>query len=53
MDMLDELIEAMGKSIEEMRKWPVKKVQIFHHNDSDGFVNVRHGQHSHRQREWT
>jgi single-stranded-DNA-specific exonuclease len=30
------LIEAMENAIEEVRRWPQKEVQIFHHNDSDG-----------------
>lgn len=34
--MLSQLIEAMEKAIQEVRKWPAKSVQIFHHNDSDG-----------------
>lgn len=34
--MLSQLIEAMEKAIQEVRKWPAKTVQIFHHNDSDG-----------------
>jgi len=32
----DKLIQDMQKAIEEVEKWPRKKVQIFHHNDSDG-----------------
>ncbi len=35
-EMLDELIQAMENAISEMRQWPSKKVQIFHHNDCDG-----------------
>lgn len=34
--MLDVLIEAMGSAIRELRQWPEKTVQVFHHNDSDG-----------------
>lgn len=34
--MLDELIDDMDRAIYEVRKWPSKNVQIFHHNDSDG-----------------
>jgi len=34
--MLDTLIEDMERAIYELRKWPVKNIQIFHHNDSDG-----------------
>jgi acylphosphatase len=32
----DKLIQDMQKAIEEVKQWPQKKVQIFHHNDSDG-----------------
>lgn len=34
--MRDQLISAMENAIEEVRQWPKKEVQIFHHNDSDG-----------------
>jgi len=34
--MLNTLIDAMQQAIQELKKWPQKKVQIFHHNDSDG-----------------
>ena len=34
--MRDQLINAMQNAIGEVRQWPQKKVQIFHHNDSDG-----------------
>ena len=34
--MIDELLEAMSKAVQEMTRWPDKKVQLFHHNDSDG-----------------
>ncbi|CAB1058628.1 hypothetical protein D1BOALGB6SA_3384 [Olavius sp. associated proteobacterium Delta 1] len=34
--MRDQLITAMENAIEEVRQWPKKEVQIFHHNDSDG-----------------
>jgi single-stranded-DNA-specific exonuclease len=30
------LIEAMERAIQEVRHWPEKTVQIFHHNDADG-----------------
>ena len=30
------LIADMQKAIQEVRQWPKKEVQIFHHNDSDG-----------------
>jgi acylphosphatase len=32
----DQLIKAMENAIKEIRQWPKKEVQIFHHNDSDG-----------------
>jgi single-stranded-DNA-specific exonuclease len=32
----DQLINAMQNAIQEVRRWPQKEVQIFHHNDSDG-----------------
>ena len=35
-NMREKLINAMEKAIEEVRRLPHKKVQIFHHNDSDG-----------------
>jgi len=31
-----QLIEDMQKAIRDLRRWPQKEVQIFHHNDSDG-----------------
>ncbi len=34
--MLKPLINAMEQAILEVKKWPEKTVQIFHHNDSDG-----------------
>jgi len=30
------LMEAMKRAIREVREWPEKAVQIFHHNDADG-----------------
>jgi single-stranded-DNA-specific exonuclease len=30
------LIDAMEQAIREVRQWPDKSVQLFHHNDSDG-----------------
>jgi hypothetical protein len=32
----EQLIKDMQKAIQEVRQWPKKEVQIFHHNDSDG-----------------
>jgi hypothetical protein len=37
--MLDTLIDAMERAILELRKWPDKTVQVFHHNDSDGLTS--------------
>jgi single-stranded-DNA-specific exonuclease len=34
--MLNQLIKAMENAIQEVKQWPDKAVQIFHHNDSDG-----------------
>jgi single-stranded-DNA-specific exonuclease len=34
--MLYTLIEAMEHAIQEVKQWPEKTVQLFHHNDSDG-----------------
>jgi single-stranded-DNA-specific exonuclease len=33
------LIEAMERAIQEVRQWPQKAVQIFHHNDADGLTS--------------
>jgi hypothetical protein len=33
------LITAMGNAVDEVRNWPQKEVQIFHHNDSDGLTS--------------
>lgn len=33
---MDHLIAAMEHAIQEIKAWPEKTVQIFHHNDSDG-----------------
>ena len=37
--MLNILIEAMENAIREVRQWPEKTVQIFHHNDADGLCS--------------
>ncbi len=37
--MLNNLIDAMEKAIRELRQWPGKTVQVFHHNDSDGLTS--------------
>jgi single-stranded DNA-specific DHH superfamily exonuclease len=33
------LLTAMGNAAAEVRKWPQKEAQIFHHNDSDGLTS--------------
>jgi acylphosphatase len=35
-DLREKLIRDMQNAVEEVRQWPQKEVQIFHHNDSDG-----------------
>jgi len=37
--MLNILIDAMEHAIREVRQWPDKTVQIFHHNDADGLTS--------------
>ena len=37
--MREELLTAMEKAVQEVRQWPQKEVQIFHHNDSDGLTS--------------
>lgn len=37
--MLNNLIDAMEHAIRELRQWPGKTVQVFHHNDSDGLTS--------------
>ena len=37
--MKEALLTAMGQAVDEVRKWPQKQVQIFHHNDSDGLTS--------------
>jgi single-stranded-DNA-specific exonuclease len=37
--MVNTVIEAMEQAILEVKKLPDKKVQIFHHNDSDGMTS--------------
>lgn len=37
--MCSGIIEAMERAIEEVRQWPEKAVQIFHHNDADGLTS--------------
>jgi single-stranded-DNA-specific exonuclease len=37
--MLNNLITAMENAIREVKQWPDKTVQVFHHNDSDGLTS--------------
>jgi len=37
--MLEQLIEDMEKGIRDLRQWPNKVAQIFHHNDADGLCS--------------
>jgi len=36
---LNTLIDAMERAIRELKQWPEKTVQVFHHNDSDGLTS--------------
>ena len=37
--MLNTLIDAMERAIQEMRQWPEAAIQVFHHNDADGLCS--------------
>ena len=37
--MQKNLINAMEQAIAEVRRWPDKNVQVFHHNDADGITS--------------
>ncbi len=37
--MKEELLAAMENAAREVRRWPQKQVQVFHHNDSDGLTS--------------
>jgi len=37
--MQKNLINAMEQALAEVRKWPEKTVQVFHHNDADGITS--------------
>jgi hypothetical protein len=37
--MLNAFIDAMKHAIREVKQWPEKAVQIFHHNDADGLCS--------------
>ena len=34
--MQNDLIDAMGNAIREVKQWPERTIQVFHHNDADG-----------------
>lgn len=36
---MQNLIEAMDAAIRQMKEWPERTVQVFHHNDSDGLTS--------------
>ena len=37
--MLSKWFDAMEKAIRELKEWPAKTVQVFHHNDADGITS--------------
>ncbi|MCD6577369.1 MAG: DHH family phosphoesterase [Anaerolineaceae bacterium] len=37
--MLNNLISAMKIAIREVKQWPEKTIQVFHHNDADGLCS--------------
>ncbi|MGA2502557.1 MAG: DHH family phosphoesterase [Anaerolineales bacterium] len=37
--MLNTLIDAIERAIQQIKEWPEKNVQIFHHNDADGLTS--------------
>ena len=37
--MVERLTEAMNTAIQEIRTWPGRNIQIFHHNDADGLCS--------------
>ena len=37
--MLNKWIDAMEQAIRELKEWPEKTIQIFHHNDADGITS--------------
>ena len=37
--MPSKLISAMEAAIDQVKQWPQKVVQLFHHNDSDGLTS--------------
>jgi single-stranded-DNA-specific exonuclease len=37
--MLNKWIDAMEHAIRELKEWPDKTIQVFHHNDADGITS--------------
>jgi single-stranded-DNA-specific exonuclease len=37
--MLNKWIDAMEQAIRELKEWPDKTIQVFHHNDADGITS--------------
>jgi hypothetical protein len=37
--MLNNWFAAMGNAIRELKQWPDKSIQVFHHNDADGITS--------------
>jgi hypothetical protein len=37
--MLNNWFAAMGNAIRELKQWPEKSIQVFHHNDADGITS--------------
>ncbi len=37
--MVTDLLKAMETAIQEVKQWPEKTVQVFHHNDADGLTS--------------
>jgi hypothetical protein len=37
--MLNKWIDAMEHAIHELKEWPDKTIQVFHHNDADGITS--------------
>jgi hypothetical protein len=37
--VLNTLIDAIERAIQQIKEWPEKNVQIFHHNDADGLTS--------------
>ncbi len=37
--MFENWVDAVERAIQEVKQWPEKTVQVFHHNDSDGLTS--------------